>query len=65
MLRHSNDIENLALDLLLRPGSGVPVVPLKLFMAAFRNFLKNESENQLRLRAEGDDEPFRLEIDHR
>ncbi len=45
LLRHSNDIENLALDLLLRTGKGVPVVPLKLFMAAFKNFLRSESHN--------------------
>ena len=42
MNRHANDIENLALDLLFRPGNRTPVVPLKLFMAAFKNFLQNE-----------------------
>jgi|LauGreDrversion4_2_1035121.scaffolds.fasta_scaffold125692_1 hypothetical protein len=40
MTLHANDIENIALDLLSRPGH--PVVPLKLFKAAFKNFLVNK-----------------------
>lgn len=47
MSQHANDIENIALDLLSRPGT--PVVPLKLFMAAFRNFLQNKYYKQVRV----------------
>ena len=45
--QHANDIENIALDLLSRPGT--PVVPLKLFMAAFKNFLLNKYYKQVKV----------------
>ncbi|TNV87609.1 hypothetical protein FGO68_gene11570 [Halteria grandinella] len=43
---HRNDIENLALDLLNRPQT--PIVPLKLFNAAFENLLHNKFQQKYR-----------------
>jgi hypothetical protein len=38
--KHAADIENLALELLARPDT--PVIPLKLFLAAFRGQLMSK-----------------------
>lgn len=44
---HRNDIENLALDLLNRPHT--PIVPLKLFNAAFENLLHKKFQQKYKL----------------
>lgn len=43
---YANDIESRASEMLNRPSN--PVVPLKIFMAAFKNYLQRKLNKQLK-----------------